>query len=200
MQAADKAAHERVIVTLPGQFRRQPRGFEFGNQYFVVAVHQQMQRGAVRRTLAQAHVTDMEGEYLIFWQPCELRVQVKTVADQVGEGATDQFTGWQAQPVLDVFTGLQHAQVGGVQHQQETVGLDAARHVDRFTGTALHASASVVSAVINENAPVMSVHVWHWRPALEERAVPYQKPGTFTGPRPLETRRWPGVLRRSGFF
>ncbi|MNN22636.1 hypothetical protein D3C81_1360000 [compost metagenome] len=97
-----------------------------------------MQRGAVRRTLGQAHIPDVKGEDFIFRQPCQLRVQVKAIVDQVGERATDQFTGRQAQPVLDVFTGLQHAQVDGVQHQQKAVGLDAARHVDRFTGTALH--------------------------------------------------------------
>ncbi|MNT96935.1 hypothetical protein D3C72_2391470 [compost metagenome] len=82
-----------------------------------MAVHQQMQRVAVRRTLAQAHVADVEGEDFIFGQPCKLRVQVKAIADQIGEGATDQFTGRQAQPVFNVFTGLQHAQVDGVQHQ-----------------------------------------------------------------------------------
>lgn len=138
LQATDEVAHQWVVVALPGQLRWQARGFELGNQYFVVTVGQQVQRLTVGRALAQAHVADVKGENFIFGQPCEVRVQVETVADQIGEGATDQLLGRQAQPVLDVFTGLQHAQVGGVQYQQKAMRLDAARQVDRFLGTALH--------------------------------------------------------------
>ncbi len=138
LQTGDKAAHQRVIVALPDQVCWQAGWFELGNQYLIVAMDQHVQQGTDGGALAQAHVANVEGEDFVFGKPCEVRVQVKALVNQVGEVATDQFAGWQAQPVLDIFTGLQHAQVGGIQHQQKAVRLDAARNLNRFLGTALH--------------------------------------------------------------
>jgi len=122
---------------LPGKIRWQARGFEFGDQHLVVAMHQQVQIAAVRRALAQEDIADVERKDLILWQAGQVQAQVEGTADQFGEVATGQFSGRYAKPMLDIFTGLEYAHFGFVQHQQEAVGLDAARQLDRFLGTAL---------------------------------------------------------------
>lgn len=114
----------------------------------------------------------MEGEDFIFGKPCQVRVQVKALVNQVGEVATDQFAGWQAQPVLDIFTGLQHTQVGGIQHQQKAVRLDAAGTWIGSWAQRSMASASELSAVMIEKAPVMSVRVRHRCLARDEYDSP----------------------------
>lgn len=137
MQAAYEAAHQRVVVALPGKVRRQTRGFEFGDQHLVVTMDQQVQVAAARRVLAQVHIADVERKDLVLRQARQVQAQVEGTADQFGELATYQFTGRYAQPVFDIFTGLEYPHVGFVQHQQETVGLDAARQLDRLLGAAL---------------------------------------------------------------
>ncbi|MNE39833.1 hypothetical protein D3C80_1338080 [compost metagenome] len=138
MQAADEAAHQRVIVTLIGHVRRQAEGLELGDQHLIVAVDQQAQCIAALRALTQANVADMEGKYLVTGQAFEARAHVEAVADQIGKGAADQRLGGHPQPPCGVLAGLENAQVAFVQDQQKPVGLDAAGHLDRLLGTALH--------------------------------------------------------------
>lgn len=127
-----------VVVTLLGQLGAKTRRLELGDQHLVVAMRQQTQGLGVGGALAQVDVADMEREYLVLGQQPELGTQVEAFADQVVEALVDQVAGRDAEPTLDVLAGLEYAQVLFVQHQQEALGLDAARDLDRFLGTAFH--------------------------------------------------------------
>ncbi|MNE55079.1 hypothetical protein D3C80_1498990 [compost metagenome] len=93
MQAAYEAAHQWVVVALPGKVRWQARGFELGDQHLVVAMDQQVQVAAKRSVLAQLHIADVERKDLVLRQAGQVQAQVEGTADQFGKLATYQFTG-----------------------------------------------------------------------------------------------------------
>ncbi|MNM57567.1 hypothetical protein D3C81_687750 [compost metagenome] len=137
VQAADKAAHQRVVVALFRKVRRHAHGLELDDQHLVVTVGEHPQPVTAGGAMAQVHVADMKRKALVVRQARKVRAHVEGVADQAGKWAAQQFFGWQAQPVLGVFAGLEDMQVRFIQHQQKPVGLNAARHLDRLLGTAL---------------------------------------------------------------